>query len=533
MFQLVGTTDQASVNSITKEYRLAIDQGALFLIQTQLGKGKMEQKTQKKEVISFFEIRGSEPTHMPEDTVAIKSVGLEKEKLMMAILDSLSEGVFTIDFNMKIIAFNKAAEKITGFAAEEAIGRNCMDVFCNLGGLKKDCMESCPMKKTMQHRLPIVKKRTICNKQGEILTVTATTNLLFDMDNNPIGGVETIVDVTVLESLKEKWIGKKYNLGNIVGKSKGMTEIYQLIESISGSTSNVLIQGETGTGKGLIASAIHYHSPKHKGPFVHVNCTAMPENLLESELFGHIKGAFTGAIKDRIGRFEQAHRGTLFLDEIGEISPSMQAKLLRAVEDKCFERLGGNETKSVNVRVVAATNRNLEQDINNSKFRSDLFFRLNIIPIKIPPLRKRLEDIPLLVEHFIEKFNFKMGKEIKEIDPQILDIFVKYVWPGNVRELESALEYAFVQCRSNFLEMHCLPPRLKMLSAQPTDLFLSGPVMSETFQFPEAAPTSAEPMEEMRIRKALTSCQWKKAKTAELLNISRSTLWRLMKKYNL
>jgi len=469
----------------------------------------------------------------PDSSIQTNNRQIDKKKLTLAILDSLAEGVFTIDFDMKVTVFNKAAERITGFTAEEAIGRNCVDVFCNLGGLKAECLENCPMKKTIQHRLPIVKKRTICNKKGEILTVTATTNLLYDLDNNPIGGVETLVDVTALENLKEKWIGKKYNLGSIVGKSNGMVEIYQLIESISESMSNVLIQGETGTGKGLIANAIHYHSPNHKGPIIHVNCTAMPENLLESELFGHVKGAFTGAIKDREGRFEQAHRGTLFLDEIGEISPAMQAKLLRAVEDKQFERVGGNKTIHADVRVIAASNRNLDRDVKANRFRSDLFFRLNIIPIKLPPLRARLEDIPLLVEHFIEKFNFKMGKDVKELDPEILETFVKYTWPGNVRELESTLEYAFVQCRSNYLEMYTLPPRLKVLNSQTTDLSLSNPIVSEAFQFPDVPITSAKESEEERIRSALIACKWKRTKTAERLNISRSTLWRLMKKYDL
>jgi len=493
----------------------------------------METDGKKNVVIPFFKIQGVELKLQPEETAETERVWLEKEKLMMAILDSLNEGVFTIDFNMKVTSFNKAAARITGYAPEDAIGRNCLDVFCNLGGLKADCLENCPMKKTMKHRRPIVKKRMICNKNGEYLTVTATTNLLYDLENNPIGGLETIVDVTALENLKEKWIGRKYNLGNIVGKSNCMVEIYQLIESISESTANVLIQGETGTGKGLIASAIHYHSPKHRGPFVHVNCTAMPENLLESELFGHVKGAFTGAIKDRRGKFEQAHKGTLFLDEIGELSPAMQAKLLRAVEDKQFERLGGNETITVDVRIVAATNRNLEQEVKENRFRSDLFYRLNIIPIKLPPLRQRLEDIPLLLEHFFEKFNFKMGKNVKDMDPEILETFMRYNWPGNVRELESAIEYAFVRCRGSYLEMECLPPRFKILTSQMTDLTLTRPMLSETFQFPKKSELNSKSTEEEKIRNALRTCRWKKADTAQRLGVSRSTLWRLMKKYGL
>ncbi|NIP33239.1 AAA family ATPase, partial [Candidatus Saccharibacteria bacterium] len=215
--------------------------------------------------------------------------------------------------------------------------------------------------------------------------------------------------------------------------------------------SSVLIQGDTGTGKGMIASAIHYHSINHRGPFVQVNCAAIPENLLESELFGHVKGAFTGAIDDRTGRFEQAHRGTLFLDEIGELSPGMQAKLLRVVEEKQFEKVGGSKTVKVDVRIIAATNKQIEQIVKDNQFRRDLFYRLNIIPIKVPPLRERMEDVSLLVDHFIEKFSYKMGKDIKAMTPEVLDIFMRYPWPGNVRELESVMEFAFIQCNDDYL----------------------------------------------------------------------------------
>jgi PAS domain S-box-containing protein len=384
----------------------------------------MSQSIPNPQVIPFFRIQDSDLSLNPEQKIPIEEVWLEKEKLMMAILDSINDGVLTIDFNMKITSFNRAAEKITGYKAQEAIGKNCMDVFCNVGRVKKDCLENCPMKKTMKYKTAITKKRMIYNKRGDILTVSAKTNLLLDLNDNPIGGVEIFSDITAFETLKEKWQGKKYNLGNIVGKSPKMREIYQLIESISDSLSSVLIQGETGTGKGMIASAVHYRSINHKGPFIQVNCAAIPENLLESELFGHVKGAFTGAIDDRKGRFEQAHRGTLFLDEIGELSSGMQAKLLRVVEEKQFEKVGGSKTIDVDVRIIAATNRDIEQVVKNNQFRRDLFFRLNIIPIKVPPLLERMEDISLLVEHFVEKFNYKTGKSIKEVAPEVLDIFM-------------------------------------------------------------------------------------------------------------
>ncbi|UCF82532.1 MAG: sigma 54-interacting transcriptional regulator [Desulfobacteraceae bacterium] len=493
----------------------------------------MPQDIKEQKVIPFFRIQGSNLSLQPDSEMPTEKVWLEKEKLMMAILDSIHDGVFTIDFNMKVTHFNRAAERITGYSANEAIGKPCMDVFCSQGGSKEDCVATCPMKKTIKYKTPIVKKRTIFNKKGEILTVSSTTNLLFDLDNQPIGGVETFADITVLEKLKEKWQGKKYNLANIVGKNPKMTEIYDLIEAISGTLSNVLIQGETGTGKGLIASAIHYRSINHKGPFVHVNCAAMPENLLESELFGHVKGAFTGAISDRQGRCEMAHKGTLFLDEIGEISPAMQAKLLRVVEEKQFEKVGSSDTTNVDIRIIAATSKNLEPDILDRQFRSDLFFRLNIIPCKIPPLRERMEDIPLLVEHFVDKLNFKMEKEVTDLDPEIFDIFMRYPWPGNVRELESVMEYAFIQCRGNYLEAHFLPPRFRLLNTRVTDVSLSTPISSEMFQLSEVNPNTSIPTEKSRLLEALENCRWNRAKAAERLNISRTTLWRMMRKCGL
>jgi PAS domain S-box-containing protein len=493
----------------------------------------MSQQLQAQQVIPFFKIQGSDLSLIPEEKTPIERVWLEKEKLMIAILDSINDGVLTIDFNMKITSFNRTAEKITGYSSQEAIGKNCMDVFCNVGGARKDCLEKCPMKKTMKYKTPITKKRTIYNKKGDILTVSAKTNLLLDLNDNPIGGVEIFSDVTAFEQLKEKWQGKKYNLGDIVGKSPRMREIYQLIESISGSLSSVLIQGETGTGKGLIASAIHYRSINHKGPFVQVNCAAIPETLLESELFGHVKGAFTGAIDDRQGRFEQAHRGTLFLDEIGELSSGMQAKLLRVVEEKQFEKVGGSKTIKVDVRIIAATNKNIEQVVRDNQFRRDLFFRLNIIPIKIPTLRERMEDISLLVEHFVEKFNYKMEKEVKEVAPEVFDIFIRYPWPGNVRELESVIEFAFIQCPDNYLEACYLPPRFRLLNEKVTDISLSAPAPYETFHFPDIKTVRSNLTEKERLLEALQDCRWNRAKAAQDLNISRTTLWRLMKKYSL
>ena len=493
----------------------------------------MDKGTQGLKAVPFIRIQGSNLSQQPKGEAPTETVGVQKENLMMAILDSISEGVFTVDFNMKITYFNRAAERITGYTAREAIGKLCTDVFCSQGGSNEECVAECPMKKTFKYKTPITKKRTIFNKNAEVLTVATTTNMLYDLDNEPIGGLETFTDVTAFDRLKEKWQGKKYNLGNIIGKSPKMTDLFELIESISGTMSNVLIQGETGSGKGLIASAIHYRSAHHKGPFVCVNCAAIPENLLESELFGHVKGAFTGAINDRKGRFEQANKGTLFLDEIGELSPGMQAKLLRVVEEKQFEKVGGSNTIKSDTRVIAATSRNLEKDISYKQFRSDLFYRLNIIPCKIPSLRERMEDISLLVEHFVDKLNYKMEKEVKGVEPAILDIFLRYSWPGNVRELQSVLEYAFIQCQGDYLETRCLPPSFRLLNNKITDLSLSTPISSESFQpFDGKQHTSTLPEKEMLLM-ALKDYRWNRAKTAENLNISRTTLWRMMTKYNL
>lgn len=486
---------------------------------------QMTQKKHKQKVVPFFSIQCEDLSQQSEMTPT-EELCIEKEKLMLAILDNVNDGVFTIDFNMRITSFNRAAERITGYSTKEAIGRLCMDVFCDSRGFKKDCMAECPMKKTMQSGQPITKKQMIINKRGEVLTVSSTTNLLYDLNNKPIGGLSTFVDVTAFEKLKEKWQGKKYNFGDIIGKSPRMIEVYRLIESISGSLANVLIQGETGTGKDLIASAIHYHSIRHRGPFVHVNCTALPETLLESELFGHVKGAFTGAIADRKGRFEVSQKGTLFLDEIGDLSPAMQAKLLKVVEEKRFERVGGSNTIKADVRIISATNKDLKKAISEKTFREDLYYRLNVIPVNLPPLRERMEDLPLLVEHFIEKQNYKKSitvpykwkERLIQVSPEIYEIFSKYNWPGNVRELENVLEYAFIRCNEDCLDVWHLPPEFNKTDKKPADTFMVGPI-------------SSKPNEKERLLKALQDCRWKRDNTAKHLNISRPTLWRMMKKH--
>jgi len=338
--------------------------------------------------------------------------------------------------------------------------------------------------------------------------------------------MSTFADITSFERLKEECQGRQYILGNIVGKSAKMMEIYELIDSISESRTNVLILGETGTGKGLIANAVHFYSIYRKGPFVHVNCASLPENLLESELFGHVKGAFTGAISDHQGRLELAQGGTLFLDEISELSPAMQAKLLKVVEEKRFERVGGSKTINVDVRIISASNKDMEKALKNNTFREDLYYRLNVIPILVPSLQNRVEDIPFLIEHFVEKLNTKTKKEVKGVTPGVLDLFSKYPWPGNVRELENTLEYAFVQCKENYIDIRHLPPACRLLHEKMVNATLVNPTSSSD-------ENSSKPVDLDRLLKALEECRWNKIEAAKRLNMSRTTLWRIMKKYGL
>jgi PAS domain S-box-containing protein len=481
----------------------------------------------EKKVIPFFSIQEKDFSFEMDKLTPIEKVSLEKENLTMAILDTINDGVVTIDFNMRITSFNRAAERITGFSTKEAIGKPCMDIFC--AGVNIDrakCMADCTMKMAVAEGKPVTRKKKIVNKTGDVLTISSTATILYDLNGHPIGGMSTFVDITAFEKLKEECQGRQYILGNMVGKSAKMMEIYELIDSISESRTNVLILGETGTGKGLIANAIHFSSIYRKGPFVHVNCASLPENLLESELFGHVRGAFTGAISDHQGRLELAQGGTLFLDEISELSSAMQAKLLKVVDEKRFERVGGSKTINADVRIISASNKDLEKALKNNTFREDLYYRLNVIPILVPSLRNRVEDIPFLVEHFVEKLNTKTKREVKGVTSGVLDLFSKYEWPGNIRELENALEYAFIQCKENYIDIRHLPPACRLLNGKNTNAALANPTSS----FDE---NSSKPVDLNRLLKTLEECRWNRIEAAKRLNMSRTTLWRIMKKYGL
>ena len=487
----------------------------------------MINKNEGQEVTPFFKVQEKDFSFQFDELTPIEKVSLEKDNLIMAILDTIDDGVMTIDFNMKITSFNRAAERITGFSAVEARGQRCRDIFCGRGDIDREkCTTDCTMKMAARELKPFTVNKKIVNKNGDLVTTCLTATILYDLNNHPVGGMETFVDITAFEKLKEGCQGSKYILGNIVGRNKKMMEIYELINSIAESRANVLIQGESGTGKGLFANAIHFSSINRKGSFVHVNCASLPENLLESELFGHVKGAFTGAISDRQGRIELAQGGTLFLDEIGELSPAMQAKLLKVVEEKQFERLGGSRSVKVDVRIIAATNKDLQRAINNNTFREDLYYRLNVIPIFAPPLRDRMDDLSFLIEHFIEKLNVNMKKKVKGISSGVFDIFLTCPWHGNVRELENILEYSFIHCGGKIIDVEHLPPAMKAISKEKKDAAAPQTISSSN-------QTDSKMMDLNMLLRALEDCRWNKTETAKRINVSRTTLWRMMKKYGL
>ena len=339
-------------------------------------------------------------------------------------------------------------------------------------------------------------------------------------------------NIVLREELQaERKLGRKHQFDNMVGGSPGMRKVFETISLVARSRATVLIRGETGTGKELVARAIHHNSPRRDKPCIRMSCAALTESLLESELFGHVKGAFTGAIEDKKGRFELAHGGTLFLDEVGDMSESLQVKLLRVLQERQFEPVGGTQTISVDVRVIAATNRNLEEDVRNGTFREDLYYRLNVVPIHIPPLRERREDVPLLIKHFLDVHSRENDKEITGISPDALDILLKYDWPGNVRELESCIEMAVVMATGNRLTADLLPPKLRPSSLPRLQLTTEKAVEQAVVSLPwnnlpEAGlyPHLVPMIEKALIERALKEADGVKLKAAHILGINRNTL---------
>ncbi|HNQ66692.1 MAG TPA: sigma 54-interacting transcriptional regulator [Smithella sp.] len=424
------------------------------------------------------------------------------------ILDSIADGVFTVDQDWLITSFNRAAEKITGVPREEAIGQRCKDV------LKADiCEKDCCLRKTMKTGEQIINKKVaIINAEGHKLPVSISTALLRDQKGKLLGAVETFRDISVEEDLR-KAVLQKYNFADILSKNHKMLQLFDILPDIAAGGSTVLIEGESGTGKELIARAIHNLSPRRKASFVAVNCSALPDTLLESELFGYKAGAFTDAKKDKPGRFKLAENGTLLLDEIGEIAPAMQVKLLRVLQEKTYEPLGATQSVEHNVRVIAATNKNLEDLVRQGRFREDLFYRINVFKITLPPLRERMEDIPLLIDHFISRFDLLQKKEIEGVSQEALSVLMAYTYPGNIRELANIIERAFIFCKEGRIEKKHLPE----------SLFASPPQKIRT------DASSLRDVEAAWLINALQKNNWNCRETARQLGIHKSTLYRKIK----
>ena len=430
------------------------------------------------------------------------------------ILESISDGVFTVDHEWRIMSFNRAAEKITGIPRDEAIGRRCWEVFRS-----NMCEGDCALKRTMQEGAALTSTSTyIVNSDKQRIPITVSTALLKDGNGKVLGGVETFRDRSLEEALRKRLDGR-FQIGDIVSRSDAMHDILAIMPMVAESGSTVLLEGETGTGKELLARAIHTASPRKDHPFVAINCSALPDTLLESELFGYKSGAFTNAVKDKRGYFAATAGGTILLDEIGDTSSAFQVKLLRVLEEQAFTPLGAVEKVASDVRVIAATNRHLADLVAADRFRQDLYYRINVVRLHLPPLRERREDIPLLIDHFIEKMNLLRGKAITGIDDEVLQILMGHDYPGNIRELENIIEHAFVLCRDGTIGTCHLPAAIAGRRRPPRE----SDSLTHTLNTTEA----------MAIANALKRNGYNRLAAARDLGMHKSTLFRKIKKLHI
>ncbi len=440
--------------------------------------------------------------------------GRTQPKEQNVILDSIREGVFTVDMDWRITSFNRAAEEITGIQRTKAIGQHCRDVF------RADvCENDCTLAATMESGKPIMNKVVhIIDAQGKKRAVAISTALLKDGSGKVIGGVETFRDMSMIEQLRKE-IDGRYSCEDIISQSHKMQNLFAVLPNIAESNTTVLIEGESGTGKELFARAIHNLSFRKDKPFVAVNCASLPDTLLESELFGYKAGAFTDAKKDKPGRFALAQGGTIFLDEIGDISSAMQVRLLRVLQEKTYEPVGGVSSVKADVRIITATNKKLDQLVQQGKFRDDLYYRVNVMKLELPPLRDRKEDVPLLVDHFISRFKSLHNKNICCITNEVTAILCAYDYPGNVRELENIIEHCFVLCEGEIIEVKHLPASVRPASRAKSTK--------------GSEPATIKQMEIILITQALRRNKGNKTAAAKQLGINKSTLFRKMKTYNI
>ncbi len=444
------------------------------------------------------------------------------------IIDSMADGVFTMDANGVISSWNQSMERISGYAADEALGKTCAILRCSRC-FGKSCPADIKKCNIFKQNHSEAKECQLQHKDGHEVPVIKNASVVRDDKGRLLGVVETVTDLTELNQARKRAeeaalrLGEFHRLDNIIGKSRPMREVFSAIQAAAASDATILIQGESGTGKELVAGAIHYNSERKNKLLVTVNCSALSETLLESELFGHVKGAYTGAVRDRIGRFEEADEGTVFLDEIGELSSFIQVKLLRVLQEREIERVGESVKRKINIRIVTATHQDLYAKVRQGSFREDLYYRLKVFPITIPPLRDRKEDIPLLVSHFIQTMTRKTGKPILDTSRQAMRAFMDYDWPGNVRELENAIEHSFVLCSTDRIELDDLPVEIRSIIKSSGRK--PGPRKS--------APSRREKVTRESLLSLLDECSWSKAEAARRLGLSHTSIWKYMKKWDI
>ena len=439
---------------------------------------------------------------------------LQDLRFFKEILNSIADGVFTVDKDRRITSFNRAAERITGTTSSNAVGKHCYEIFHS-----DICEKGCLLKDTMKTGREVIDAPVnIIDSSGNECPISISTSVLRDDEDKVLGAVETFRDLSMIERLR-KDLEKTYSFEDIISKSSIIRKLFSILPDVAESESTVLIQGPSGSGKELFARAVHNLSPRAKKKYMIINCGTLPQQLFESELFGYVKGAFTDAKKDKSGKIAAAERGTVFFDEIGELPLPTQVKLLRLLQNREYEKLGSTKSVSANIRVIAATNRNLQQLVSQGKFRDDLYFRLAVVKFDLPSLQERREDIPYLIEHFIHQFNARKGKKILGVSPSMLEILMRHDFPGNVRELENIIEYGFAICHGRILEIEHLPNELMKTLKPKTTKFIN--------------PLHNAINEESHIRAALKNHNGNQSETAKQMNLHRSTLWRKMKRYEI